>query len=339
MAEVSIPFGPAVYVRVILDCLNGLGVRPSIVLQRTGLTWHDLHQDHQMVDLRVFHQLVKHAIQYSGEPALGLIVGSMLQPCHSPVGIAAVTSDTLGQSLQTVSRYGRLLFGPLEFRLDIAGRLSVLSVGSIGPLTETHIFVMQSIVGYYCRLLETLLGHPVDELSVGLPYPPQAGNEEPCFRYVRRATFGHECLMLQLPATLLTWRLSSANEKAFAEASQACERMESELSRGSFAQRVARILLERLALNPGAEELAGILGVSAQTLARRLSLSGLTYSEIKDELRRAHARWYLQNTDLQLKVIASQLGFENSTSFGRKFKDWYGVVPSSMRRTMRRSLE
>jgi len=333
------PFGPPVYARVILDCLNSLGVRPTIVLERTGLTWHDLHEDHKLVDLRAFNQLVRNAIRCSGEPTLGLIVGAMLQPCHSPVGIAAVTSETLGQSLQIVSRYGRLLFGPLEFRLETEGGLSILSVRSLGHLGETHVFVMQTIVGYYCRLLEILLGRPADELSVGLPYTRQPGNDEPCLRYVRRVTFGRECLLLQLPARLLSWQLSSANAMAFTDACQACQRMESELLRGSFAQQVARVLFERLSLNPRAEELAGIFGISAQTLARRLTEDGLTYSEIKDELRRTHARWYLQNTDLQVKAIASHLGFEDSTSFGRKFKIWYGVVPSTMRRSLRLSSE
>jgi len=339
MREPSIPFAPPVYARAILDCLNSLGVRPTIVLERTGLTWHELHEDHKWVELQVFRELVRNATQYSGEPTLGLIVGAMLQPSHSPVGIAAVTSETLGQSLQMVSRYGRLLFGPLEFRVETKGRVSVFSARPLGPQTETHVFVMQTIVGYYCRLLEILLGRPVDELSVGLPYTRQPGNAEPCLHYVRKVTFDQECLTLQLPGSLLGWPLRSANKKAFAAASHACQRMESELFRGSFAQQVARVLFERISLNPRAEELAGVFGISAQTLARRLTEDGLTYSEIKDELRRTHARWYLQNTDLQVKVIASHLGFEDSTSFGRKFKSWYGVVPSRMRRSLRLSPE
>lgn len=109
--ESSIPFAHPVYIRSILDCLNGRGIRPSTVLTSAGLAWQDLHEGQQMVDFTVFRRFVAHAIHCSGEPALGLMAGSMLQPYHSPVGIAAVTSDSLGQGLQVMSRHAKLISG------------------------------------------------------------------------------------------------------------------------------------------------------------------------------------------------------------------------------------
>jgi len=334
-AEVSIPFAHPVFIRSVLDCLNSRGIRPSIVLERAGLAWRDLHDEKQMVDFSVFRRFVAHAIQSSGEPALGLMAGSMLQPYHSPVGIAAVSSETLGKGLQFLSRYSRLIFGSLEFHLESGPRLSTLKVRPTRPLFETLVFVMQSVVGAYCRLLEAILGRPADELVVGLPYAAPPGHDVPCLRYVRRAVFEQEHLTLQLPTELLDLPCGSADAKAFLEASDACQKMELEMRQGGFVQHVRHVLFDRMRGNPDVAELAKYLGVSARTLVRRLADVGLTYSDIKDELRKTHAAWYLQHTDLPMETIASHLGYADPTSFGRKFKDWYQMAPSKMRQALR----
>ena len=88
-------------------------------------------------------------------------------------------------------------------------------------------------------------------------------------------------------------------------------------------QRVRHALLERLTRNPEVGELAVDLGISSRTLVRRLANVGVTYSDIKDELRKTHAAWYLQHTELSMEAIASQLGYNDPTSFSRKFKNWY----------------
>ncbi|MDM0020707.1 AraC family transcriptional regulator [Variovorax saccharolyticus] len=336
--DIAIPFAHPVYVRGVLDCLNSRGVRPSEVLANAGLSWQALSDGQRMVDFSVFRRFVAQAIQSSGEPALGLMAGSMLQPYHSPVGIATVSSDNLGQALRVLSRHARLIFRGLEFEVDDGARWSVLKVKPVRPLVETHVFVMQSILGAYCRLLEAILGRPADELVVGLPYARPADNDVPCLRYVRKVEFGQECLSFQLPVELLRTPSIAADPRAFSEAAQACRKMESEIGSGDFVQQVRHALLERLTRNPDVGELAVDLGISARTLVRRLAEVGATYSDIKDQLRKAHAAWYLKHTELSMEAIASQLGYNDPTNFSRKFKNWYRVPPSKMRQTLRSGL-
>lgn len=333
--EVAIPFVHPIYVRCILDCLNNRGVRPSEVLASAGLAWQDLCDGKPLLDFSVFRRFVAHAIQCSGEPALGLIAGSMLQPYHSPIGMAAVSSDTLGQGLEFVSRHAKLIFRSMDFQMDIGPRWSTISVSPLRPLCETHVFVMQSIVGAHARMVEAILGRPCDELSVGLPYPRPAGPDVPCLRYIRNVEFDHPCLQLRLPTALLSEPSPSADAKAFEAAAEACRTMESELGHVEFIQRVKQALLDRLTSNPELSDLAPDLGVSSRTLVRRLADADLTYSDIKDGLRKTHAAWYLQHTELSIEAIASQLGYNDHTNFSRKFKDWYRVPPSKMRQALR----
>lgn len=37
-----------------------------------------------------------------------------------------------------------------------------------------------------------------------------------------------------------------------------------------------------------------------------------------------------------MEAIATQLGYSNPTNFSRRFKDWYQVPPSELRKSLRR---
>lgn len=334
-AEGLMPFAHPAYIRCIMDCLNSLGIRPSSVLANAGLNWQDLCDGHSVVEFQVFRKFIEHATRSSGEPALGLIAGLMLQPYHTSVGIGAVTAATLGHSLQFTTRNAPLIFRSLQFELESGERWSIVKVKPIHPLCETHVFVTQSILGMYCRLLDAILGRHADELFVGLPYSRPPNNGDPCLHHVRNVEFDHEYLSFRLPAVLLESPSMSANEDAFLRATQACRQMHSELQQGGVVQRVRRALLEGLKANADLATVAAGLGVPTRTLARRLAEAGVTYSDLKDELRKTHATWYLQHTELSMEAIASQLGYTDTAIFSRKFKCWYQVAPTKMRQTLR----
>lgn len=99
-----------------------------------------------MVDFSVFRRFVSHAIKCSDEPALALMAGVHAAAVPQPVGIAAVTSASLGQELQFVSRHAKLIFRGMEFQVDTGPRWSTLQVKPMRPLVETHVFVMQSLL-------------------------------------------------------------------------------------------------------------------------------------------------------------------------------------------------
>jgi hypothetical protein len=56
----------------------------------------------------------------------------------------------------------QLIFGSFDFQLDSTMQSATLSVRPLRPLCETHLFAVHSILGMFCRLLETLLRRPVD---------------------------------------------------------------------------------------------------------------------------------------------------------------------------------
>jgi AraC-like DNA-binding protein len=78
-------------------------------------------------------------------------------------------------------------------------------------------------------------------------------------------------------------------------------------------------------------EVARRLGVSRRTFARRLSLEGVTFSEVLENLRSDLAKRYLSDESLSISQIAWLLGYQETSSFTHAFKRWTGKTPREVR--------
>ena len=73
---------------------------------------------------------------------------------------------------------------------------------------------------------------------------------------------------------------------------------------------------------------ARALGMSRQTLYRRLKEEGTTFEELLDAKRRQLAIRYLALDRSTVKATAYRLGFSGPAAFSRAFKRWTGISPS-----------
>jgi AraC-like DNA-binding protein len=81
----------------------------------------------------------------------------------------------------------------------------------------------------------------------------------------------------------------------------------------------------------GIDRVARELGMSRQTLYRRLKAEGTTFEEILDAKRRQLAIRYLGMDRVAVKAAAYRLGFSDPAAFSRAFKRWTGTRPSEFR--------
>ena len=79
------------------------------------------------------------------------------------------------------------------------------------------------------------------------------------------------------------------------------------------------------------ERVARELGMSRQTLYRRLRAEGTTFEEILEAKRRQLAIRYLGLDRSSVKTAAYRLGFSDPAAFSRAFKRWTGRSPSEFR--------
>ncbi len=73
--------------------------------------------------------------------------------------------------------------------------------------------------------------------------------------------------------------------------------------------------------------IAGKLGLSRQTLFRKLKAEGITFEKVLDELRHNLAFHYLNGKKVPVNQTAYLLGFSQPAAFSRAFKRWTGSSP------------
>jgi AraC-like DNA-binding protein len=79
------------------------------------------------------------------------------------------------------------------------------------------------------------------------------------------------------------------------------------------------------------DTIAGKMGVSRQTLFRRLKTEDVTFEKVLDDLRHRLALHYLAGRKASVNETGYLVGFSDPASFSRAFKRWTGKSPSEMR--------
>ena len=80
------------------------------------------------------------------------------------------------------------------------------------------------------------------------------------------------------------------------------------------------------------DSVAKALGLSRQTLYRRLKAEGTTFEALVERVRRRLALRFIRDEGLAVKEAAWRLGFAEPSAFSRAFKRWTGKSPAEMRR-------
>jgi AraC-like DNA-binding protein len=83
---------------------------------------------------------------------------------------------------------------------------------------------------------------------------------------------------------------------------------------------------------PTLQSLAGVFNQSVSTFRRRLADEGTSLNDIKRDCRQSMAVKLLGRGDLSVSEVASRLGFADSATFRRAFKEWTGQAPADYRR-------
>jgi AraC-like DNA-binding protein len=79
------------------------------------------------------------------------------------------------------------------------------------------------------------------------------------------------------------------------------------------------------------ETIARRMGLSRQTLFRRLKAERVTFEQVLDGLRHTMALDYLSARKTSVNETAYLVGFSEAAAFSRAFKRWTGVSPREAR--------
>ena len=76
-----------------------------------------------------------------------------------------------------------------------------------------------------------------------------------------------------------------------------------------------------------------VLGISTDTIRRRLKKEENSFAEIKESIKRDRALFYLESSEVAISKISELAGFSEPATFNRAFKKWTGKTPGDYRKT------
>lgn len=189
--------------------------------------------------------------------------------------------------------------------------------------------------GVYIRLFERQTGlqarHLLQRLELTRQPPADPG---PWQSLGVPVAFGCPCSALVFKSESWTLPLPGANPHLLAQLEQPILKHLAHLGLALPLTALHARLAEMLTDAPKIEELAQALDISAQVLRHNLSEQGLTFSQLLDQAREAHALVLLANPNLSLDQVASKLGFSSASSLVRAFRRWQHNTPLKYRRQL-----
>ncbi|TNE75789.1 MAG: AraC family transcriptional regulator [Gammaproteobacteria bacterium] len=324
---------PAIYLHLLAELLNTIGVDERDLLLRVGLDPLRLNSTDLRVSQSQASEFVTRAIIESGEPGLGIMLARELKlPLHGALGTAVMSSRTLGEALDLMGRYLTLRAPHLKVSRRDAGQNAWFRVTcdmDLGPLQG---FIMDAML-FGCVTMGTqLTGSTVPGSRV-----LRRGPEPTYFHRFRQmipvpVEYGATEDALLIPLAALDMQIRFSDDQLAASSRAKCEEALKELTEDAgFACRVRRVIETSHPFPPKLARVAGTLFVSERTLKRRLQEEGASFQNLVDQVRLERAGELLKNTGMNLSQIADALGYADAANFTRAFKRWTGQSPSQYR--------
>ena len=329
MARLTAAVGDA---RGMLNFAVRQGVDRELLLAASGMTEGMLGNFEARLPLPAYRRLIETGAALTNDPAFALHYAEAIDVSEiSVLGLITHASETMIDAFAQINRYTRLITdvasnGPNRFTLDRDAEGLWLTDHRADPddfiqLTEMSFARMvcgTRMFGDTPFVLEVHVSHP----------PPSYAHEyEAVFQAPVKFAAGRNAM--RVDERWLTYRVAKQPRFTFGILSAHADRLLKDLQGSDdFAHRIEAVIMPRL--HTGAIDLATVaneLGVSRQTIFRRLKAENTSYEKLLDNLRHRLALSYFQERRVSVNEVAYLLGYSAPSAFTRAFKRWTGTSP------------
>lgn len=324
---------PAAYIKLFLQHANAQSLLIKPLLSGTGLEPDKMLQSDLPVTFQQTRTVLANANRIIG-PGWHLALGNRLTVAsHGPLGFAAVTAPSLQTSVDVVLRYIGIrapflwLTGSLEGEWFVIRLHLTTEMGKEGTaLVELAVLALQN-------LIERPLGREIRGAHILFAHKAPVCQEQLATAFHAQVEFDAGEYSVHLPAAWLEEPCVMYDEAMHRYLLLRCEE-DMRLALGILPAEVAvrQALLVTPGEFPSLSDIAAGQHISARTLIRRLKKERTSYQAILEDVRRTLTVNYLLHTDLTIAQIASLLGYQDPSNFGRAFRTWFETSPGDFRR-------
>lgn len=303
----------------------------------SGVRLADLEDQDRRLPFSAYVALMRAAKTLTGDPALALHYAENVDISEvSIIGLIGLASSTMYEGFVQLNRYVPLIVetqnldGGDRFRLEVDHRGAWIVDARTNPndfpeLTES------ALAQLICGPRRHVPGFKVAQVHFTHPDP---GCREEYERVLQApVTFDSDRNGFQIDPSGVQIPVAKLPRYAFGVLTDRADALLEELesSRSVRAQVEKRLLPILHTGEVSMDAIASQMGLSRQTLFRKLKAEDTTFEKVLDELRHKMALHYLRGRKVSVNETAYLLGFSDPAPFSRAFKRWTGISPREAR--------
>lgn len=330
MADISISIA---YVRAIVKHAQRQGHNVSTLLESAGIPARLLEVDQARVTAEKYSHLITLTTTDMQDEMMGysshrMRPGMWFMTCHS-----VIHSETLGGALRRFCKFYSLFPWGLKPYLQRDGEIVLFGLRPFDDSFDHEFFAHELVLFLLHRFSSWLIREHIPMITVDFALPP------PDHLVELRHSFLGNPIRFEKPTTGIRFHHHFLDRRIKQDV-QTLNRflraghhdmLVNQYANVSWTTKVREIAAPDLTAMPEFEAVADALRIHPQTLRRRLASEGLTYNELKSNIRRDAAVYLLGKRDLSIEEIAARIGFSQASAFTRAFKAWTGLPPQQFR--------
>jgi len=248
---------------------------------------------------------------------------------------AMVREETIADALTGAFRLYAFITNEMSFELKEETESATITLKLSHPEIDTFHYLHEWWLMIWPHICGWLIGEEFPVISACLPYAPNGPVSEYDAAFWGPCHFMQPLAQIRFPATLLKRRvirtLTDFRTDLFNYRSDV---INVPGIRRSWKAVIKKRLTERLANTEcllSIDEIAQEFNMSSKTLRRRLDDEGITFRELKEEIRREAILKLLSEPNIPIGEVSLRAGFSERNGLVRAVRTWVGVSPKEYR--------
>ncbi|MDE0853364.1 MAG: AraC family transcriptional regulator [Nevskia sp.] len=320
--------------RAIVEIAAEQGVNLKKALAGSGLDLGLLSQPYLLIPGREASKLTQRLMDMAGVEGIGFELGLRIKPTsHGYLGYALMSCSTLRQGAALLRKYLPLRTDHFTLQLRQEKERVAFLFSEAHDLGAQRRMLFEEMMTIVYQNASFLVGEPLRDCEMWFDWPEPAYADAYRDR-MPQMRFEQESNRLLIPNRYMDMPLALADPAASKMALEQLRQEETQsgiAGKSTAAQVRALLVLQSHVGYPGLDTVAAKLFMSVRTLKRKLRESGTTFQKLLDEARCKDALRLMKNPNVDLKTVASILGYAEHICFTRAFRRWTGQTPSAFR--------
>lgn len=248
-----------------------------------------------------------------------------------------IHTRTLGEAIYETRRFYGLITRAIRFEIEESDTEVRVSLRLDKPELDPEHVLIELLLLIWHRFPSWLIGQVIPLTRVQLAYPAPQHAEEYRLLFPTQREFNQPHNTLIWPKHVMELPVHRNMEQLKRYLAQIPLQWFRKQRFADFQSERVMQLLEQSS-NPHQttlEDIAEQLHMTSRTLRRKLTAEGSRFQQMKDDLRRDQAIYWLSQDSTSIAEAGEKVGYTETASFIRAFKSWTGMSPGQYQKGLR----